>query len=133
MRGTYGAKGRVNWHGTNDPAWRRLECPVCKARIGWSCVWLNSWVEPVDDVPGFYARVRKVPHPERRAAATSLRRGSGLSPRGVLRKRIGVLAMDKLTGSQRVGVRAWAGDPERTEEELAAKVAELETMSDLAW
>jgi len=50
-----------------------------------------------------------------------------------MRKEISRLVQRKMSGSERVKVRQWAGRVERTDDELAEKLAELLAMGDLAW
>ena len=53
------------------------------------------------------------------------------SSRTELRKTISTLCQRKLTASARIPVRRWASAVVRTDDELAAKVAELLALGDL--
>jgi hypothetical protein len=91
---------------------------------------LTSWSED-DGHPdgGFYTALALKMHPERRAPA----KATGPSDRTVLRSTLSTLAMKKLSGSERLRARRWAGSVSRTPEELQAKITELEALGDLTW
>lgn len=129
---TPGGEGRTKWHSTVMPAWRHVTCPLCTSGPGRSCMAMTSWVSVEGhEAGGFYTRRRQAPHPERVEAA---RKDAAISSeRGALRKEISLLVQRKLTATQRMVVRQWARQPSRTVDELAAKVAELNDLADLAW
>jgi hypothetical protein len=123
-------RGRANWTGGKGPAWRSRECVDCGARPGRLCYSLPSWVPDAEHRDGgFFTRTLTTPHRSRYDSPAT----AAASPRTVLRMRIGALAQRKLAGADRVQCRRWAGSTKRTEQELSAKVAELEPMADLAW
>jgi hypothetical protein len=53
------------------------------------------------------------------------------STRAQLRQEISRVVQRKMSASQRIGVRRWAGEVVRTDAELAEKLAELLRMGDL--
>jgi hypothetical protein len=111
--------------------WIRATCPICQAAPGSRCMSIRSWVaDPEHPAGGFFTRRQPRAHAERKPVAAE---PPEMSARGELRRKINSLIMRKLSGSIRMHVRRWANDVNRTEEELAAKVAELEAMGDLAW
>lgn len=108
-----------------------VACPKCAAGRGDRCLRLTSWVH--DDSHrdgGFYTERQNSPHAERKAATKP---GVAESPCNALRREVYALMRSKLTGAQRMQLRAWAGSIRRTEDELAAKVEELKALGDLSW
>ena len=108
-----------------------VQCPRCGALPMTRCFRLKSWVDlPGHRDGGFYTERGNTVHPARTAKRAD---PPGVSPREALRTRIRSLTQVKLSGSVRWQVRRWAESVQRTDEELAAKVAELEAMTNLSW
>lgn len=112
------------------PSRLSVDCPTCAATPGTRCFRLNSWVKDAEHPQGGYYTDRLgSPHKARQAGT---RQGAvPVSDRGALRKELSRLTGAKLGGSARLRVRQWANSSRRTNEELAAKVAELSVLSDV--
>lgn len=128
----FNGSGRT-FQGVNRmPPRMQVGCPKCGAVPNSRCFRLRSWAD-VDGHPdrGFYTERQDRLHDERRASKAD---GAGAGPtREELRRRIASLARRKLAGSERVRETRWARSIDRTEGDLAARIEQLEAMSDLAW
>lgn len=109
---------------------RENPCPRCGAEKYARCFKMQSWVPLVDGVGGFYTDRIDSAHPERK---TPMPAASEPSDKEILRRAVRSAAQRKVTGGERIGLRRWASSVARTEEELAAKLAELEKLADLTW